>query len=237
MNPGDRLNAGRAAAAAGRYEEALREYVWFHDEALKIEPAYYGVRLSYALSDWLELSKHYPEARTTLLAIRDRKTDDLLRGDGTRELFHDVAAINECLGEGARTHSLFCRLAAMAPELARSCRSVALPVLVAADDFDLAKLFLPEIEGHVRSLATRLDDRVRDLQERPGPDGPHESIKSAIMFGTAADLYAEDVRLILKVLNRTGRQQEAARLRADALALVADDSMREKVRLLLPEDG
>lgn len=212
-------------------------YVWFHEEALKTEPAYYGVRLSYALADWLELGKHYPEAHTTLLSIRDRKTEQILRGEGTRELFHDVAAINDHLGEAARTHALFRRLAEMAPELAKSCSSVALPVLVAAGDFDLAKLFLPEIDGHVRSLADRLNARVRDLQERPGPVGSRESEKSAMMFSVEADLYAEDVRFILLVLDRTGRLPEATRVRAEALALVADESMREEVRLLLPQPG
>jgi len=233
MNPGERRKAGREHAAAKRYAEALHEYVWFHEHALEHGPAWYGVRLSYALSDWMELAEHHPEARTTLVVIRDRKTAQLLRGEGTRELFHDVAAIDGHLGEPAHAHDLFRRLADLDPSFAMKCSSIARPILVAAGDHDLAARFLPPLDDYVRSLANQCNERVRDLQSRPGPSGPEETLRVAMLFGAEASVYADAVRDLLTVLDRTGRSNEAVRLRGLALELVVDESMREKIRLLL----
>jgi hypothetical protein len=72
MNPQIRLQNAFTAAGEGRHEEALREYIWFHDHALELEPALYGVRLSFALAYWVELAQDYPAARTALEGIRDR---------------------------------------------------------------------------------------------------------------------------------------------------------------------
>lgn len=99
MDPRARLSAGQLAAREGRYEEALREYVWFHDHALDHEQSLYGVRLSFALSYWMDLAKEYPEARKKLEDIRDRKTATLAAGGGDRALFHDVRSINWALGQ------------------------------------------------------------------------------------------------------------------------------------------
>jgi hypothetical protein len=82
MDPRARLSAGQVAASEGRYEEALREYVWFHDHALEHRQSLYGVRLSFALSYWMDLAKEYPEARRKLREIRDRKAETLASGRG-----------------------------------------------------------------------------------------------------------------------------------------------------------
>lgn len=83
IDPMVRLDAGRAAAKAGRYAEALAEYQWFHEESLAIEPAVYGVRLSYALSDWAKLGESYPEYvelhRTVMSHTERRAESDELR--------------------------------------------------------------------------------------------------------------------------------------------------------------
>lgn len=234
IDPGERLKAGLEHADAGRHAEALREYVWFHEHALEHEPGYYGVRLSFALSYWVQLAEHFPEARTTLLAIRDRKTEQLLRGEGTRALFHDVASIDEALGEPAHAHDLFRRLDGMDPSLAIACGSIALPILVAIGDHELAARFLPPLDERVHSLANECNARVRDLQSRPAPNDDGETLRVAMMFGAEAAVYADAVRLLVTVLDRTGRSAEASRLRELALELVADESIREKVRLLLP---
>jgi hypothetical protein len=43
----------RRLAQTGDYAGALEKHVWFHDNALAIRPGYYGVRLSFALADWV----------------------------------------------------------------------------------------------------------------------------------------------------------------------------------------
>ncbi|MCR9247720.1 MAG: hypothetical protein NXI31_22055 [bacterium] len=239
IDPMARLDAGRAAAKAGRYAEALAEYQWFHDESLAIDPAVYGVRLSYALSDWAKLGESYPEALDALRSVRDRKVQDLLRGCGgpgqygRRSWFHDVTSINHYLGEDDRNYPLFRQLLELDEAVARECGDLALTYLVAAEDFELAGRFVPESKASVQGAARRLNEGVRRLQARPGPTDSRESIKFAMMFGGEAQLYAEHVELHRTVMSHTERRAESDELREFALSLVEDDSIREKTRLLL----
>src|SRR5260221_6412353 len=66
----------------GRYEEALQRHLWLHQHGLESDPAYSGVRLSFWLSDWLELARRYPKAKQALIEIRDRDTSTLAAGRG-----------------------------------------------------------------------------------------------------------------------------------------------------------
>src|SRR5213078_5135076 len=88
--PDQRLKQAVAASRAGRYEEALRGYIWFHEHALEHDRAFYGVRLSFALAYWMELALAYPPALAALQAVRDQKIELLRTGRGDREAFHDV---------------------------------------------------------------------------------------------------------------------------------------------------
>src|SRR5262249_36055875 len=110
MDPAERLRRGEEAARDQRYQEALEDYLWFHEHALECDSAYYGVRLSFALASWIELGEAYPPAKTALRGIRDRKTTALLSGAEDRELFQDVASINDHLNEHRATYELFWRL-------------------------------------------------------------------------------------------------------------------------------
>ena len=63
-NPDKILREAQDDARAGRYPDALAKHVWFHENALTYAPAMYGVRLSFALSYWVNLGNLYPPART-----------------------------------------------------------------------------------------------------------------------------------------------------------------------------
>src|SRR4051812_38154257 len=97
MDPRECLAEARAAVLDERYEDALNAYVWIHHHSLQFGPAFYGVRLSYALIEWIDLGKKYPKALLVLQAIRDDKAATLRAGDGDFALFHDVATMNEYL--------------------------------------------------------------------------------------------------------------------------------------------
>ena len=139
MNPIERLVQAREAVLGRRYEEALDILIWFHDHALEFDQAYYGVRLSFALGYWVELAQAYPKAMDALLEMRDRKTAAILKGDGNRDLFHDVEAINESLQMESRTYDLFRAIHCAFPVLAEDCASLALPAIVTAKDYRLAE--------------------------------------------------------------------------------------------------
>ena len=143
MDPRARLQRGQEAAAAGRYEDALRDYIWFHEHALEHEPSLYGVRLSFALWYWMELANEYPEARAALKRIRDEKTTRLLNGDTNRDLFHDVESINERLENEEATYEIFATLEKAKPDFAAVCADLAMSAIVKAEDFEMALRYTP----------------------------------------------------------------------------------------------
>jgi len=57
-DPGDPekvLARARSYRLSGQFEKALQDHIWFHENALKHKPALYGVRLSFALQEWVNL--------------------------------------------------------------------------------------------------------------------------------------------------------------------------------------
>ena len=54
------LSEAIADRKAGLYKTALAKHIWFHENALSIQPSQYGVRLSFAISYWLDLGGGVP---------------------------------------------------------------------------------------------------------------------------------------------------------------------------------
>ena len=101
------LEEAKAFMSKGSFEEALRRHIWYHNHALEIDPAQTGVRLSFALSDWMELGRRYPKAKQALIDIRDNKTRELREGRGYSDMFQEVAHINRELQDDEATYALF----------------------------------------------------------------------------------------------------------------------------------
>lgn len=229
MDPRDKLREADVAASQGRYADALRAHIWFHDHALEHEPSLYGARLSYALAGWVELGGVYPEARRSLEGIRDSKTAALTAGSCRRDWFHDVMAINRELGVSRRTYELFVRLCELDADFASSCASIAMTAIVEAKDFGLAERFLADPEACVRAWSQQLNADVRSLRD-PGQATRNLDRKLA----GHARVYAEDVGLVLAVLVGVGRVDEAKLIRASAIDSVEDEAVRSSVRDFLP---
>lgn len=220
-----RLDAARLAAREGRYEEALREFVWFHEHVLKEEPSLCAVRLSFALGYWMDLAELYPRARLVLEEIRDRKTAVLLVSVGGPRLFHDVVSINENLKCEEKTHALFKELVRLYPALAKRCAPHALRATVHVGDFELARRFLPDPQREIRSLSKCLNDRIQRRRQLRYTSAP--SIKVHIQITAAG------IKEILAVLDGCGEKAEAARIKALACALIRATTIREAVRAAL----
>src|SRR5262249_28321035 len=127
---------------AGRYEEALAKHVWFYDNALKIDPALYGVRLSFALMYWKQLSIVYPPAKAKLIEIRDEAEKKVTSGEGIRDSFHDVESINSVLGEDKKTAALFGSLDKKDGKVAAQVFDVARPALIRAGEIKLCSKYV-----------------------------------------------------------------------------------------------
>ena len=105
----------------GKYEEALQRHIWYFNHALDYDQGQTGVRLSFALSQWVELGRRYPKAKQALLEIRDHDSQLLASGQGYAKLFMDVNAINNYLGQEDATLALFKNMNETDPKLASEC--------------------------------------------------------------------------------------------------------------------
>jgi len=137
-DPGDPekvLARARKYYQQGKYEKSLQDHIWFHDNALKYKPSLYGVRLTFALLDWIELGRKYPKAHNELIDIRNRKADQIKNKQGTIELFHDVKSINKYLHEIPKTIDLYKDMTICDFKLAKQCYCLAKADLITAQEF------------------------------------------------------------------------------------------------------
>jgi tetratricopeptide (TPR) repeat protein len=135
------LNETERLAKAGKYEEALKRHLWFHDHALEYDDGIAAVRLSFALSDWEELGRKYPPALQAMVSKRDETVTLVKAGQRVRKLFPDIVALNESLGQNSQTVTLFETLAKDHPQLGRELWTYAQEVILKAERFDLAKKY------------------------------------------------------------------------------------------------
>lgn len=221
-DPGEVLEQAREAALAGRFEDALRDQLWFHEHALETAPELNGVRLSYALGDWAELAEAYPPARAALESVRDREAARLIGGNGTASQFIEVAAINQALQIERLSYLLFVELDQRFPALATACAVTALPALLLCEDYALARRYLPAPQQHVAALARRLDEDVEWLANAPPSPAPR-------LLATILN-YCQDVELVLATLRGTGETDAEAAVKALALELPSAPEARDAVR-------
>lgn len=224
------LERARNARLAGKYEDALRDHLWFHEHALAEDPSLAGIRLSFALRDWIYLAEQFPLARRALQAIRDRDTQRILNGGATLGLFQDISAINSALGDDRSTHELFTQLDTQLPELARDCADLALPALVAVEDFALARRYLPDPVARITTLATRVNDFAEEMAKR----GNTSSAPQLLAFVLN---YAKEVRLVVEVLRRLGEDEEAFKASNAALEALKSDALRDAVQREFDKPG
>lgn len=222
MNDTDRkevLREARQLANSQQYAAALRKYIWFHDHALEYDQHMAGVRLSYAISEWVELGEVYPPARKALEGVREAKTEALLQGIHDANLFHDVASINDAFGQSERTATLFNSIASSNREAAVECFRIALDSLIHTKDFVLARSFLVDPRKEIDQLATPL--RI-GIQRKPAVD-------PEMFQETLVTIYVKQVGLILSAFIGADEEREANCLRDYAIQCVPDAQLRERI--------
>lgn len=213
MDPHDILRRGRTAAVEGRHEAALRDFVWFHEHALKYDKALYGVRLSFAIGYWKELADVYVPARDAFDGARGRAEALLLDGKGGRLEFNEVVAFDRELGRPANTHRLFARLARERPEVAKQCADLALEAVTESGDFELASRFLPHPETYLLWLSERLNADL--YRARGAPPALAKRRREAYVRN-----FCSDVTTVIKILYGLGNGDAAEAAQDWAIALV-----------------
>lgn len=212
------LAAARHLADEGEHEQALEKNVWFHDHALEVDDSYGGVRLSFALSDWIDLGRKYPPALRKLEAIRNTKTAKLIAGEEDRELFHDVSSINECLGESESTVALFKRIDAERPVFAEKVSALVTEALVAAQEHELARKYLPNPMEKFAKLKEMLHEGIEWAKSI---EGANDSRRDFEWF------FASEVLLMIRVLDATGDSATGLKIQKQALDELSSPEVRE----------
>jgi hypothetical protein len=210
-DPGDPekvLARARKYYQQGNYEKALQDHIWFHDNALKYKPSLYGVRLSFALLDWIELGQKYPKAHNELIDIRNRKTALIKSGQGTLALFHDVKAINKYLNERAKTVELYKALTGCDFDLAKQCYCIAKEDLIAQQEYELCSRMMEAPMFIARDMRAALDKNISIYETTEWADETH--------LDWTIKYYLEEAESTLIVLVKNNRFVEANRFLADA---------------------
>ncbi len=212
------LNEAQTLASQGKYEEALEKHLWFHENALKHDPAMSGVRRSFALSYWVELGHKYPKARKALVAISDKNTEAIREGRGYIDLFHDVASINGYLEEEEKTVELFKTLDEKHRRLAERCYIVAEKDLAARREYTLCASYIPD--------ASERFDRIKEMRERQLSMAKDERLR---MKEYAEKSFVEVTCRLIEILVGAGRKEDAESVRERALAVRDDRKLRDAI--------
>lgn len=195
----------------GRFGLAAEKYLWYHENALKYEPALSGVRLSYALGDWHDLAEKYPPALRDMRLVRDRAEESIRSRDRDPFEFIELVALNSYLAEDGRTIELFKWLDQYDRKLARNVFVIAQDVLVHWGELELCEKYMVgrnsfdyALEDHQKSL--------RWLNERYDGNVDENDLEAYEM------MFARRAGFIISVLVNRDRPAEAEVYAEKALA-------------------
>jgi serine/threonine-protein kinase len=219
-NPQAVLHGAFALAQLGRYEDALRSHLWFHEHALAHNPALAGVRLSYALAGWVELGKKYPPALKALVSDRDDKAKAIIEGRASSNVFLDVAAINQSLDESPKTVALFRAMHEASPKLAGSIYHVVEPYLVAQREYAVCAAYIPNALARFEEIRQLLRVQMEIADENP-------ALRLGAIREYAASNFVTEVSRLLEILMGVGRKDEAKKVLEAALAECPNPESRD----------
>lgn len=219
-DPHEILREAAADTRAGRFSDALAKHVWFHEHALEHEPAMSGVRLSFALLYWKELGERHPPALAKLREFRDRAGRDVEAGEDVWRDFQEFAAINRQLEQSERTRDAFAALDARDPAAARVVFPLALPVLVATEDYRLAGKYVePDMFDGASDAFQASLDHAADVE------GEHGKLHRAF----AEKSFTNEAATLIALLVVNDRKAEAEAVAAKARDAWNDPAFHEAI--------
>ena len=220
INPQEILSSATDDRASGEYEIALQKHIWFHNNVLKHERSYYGVRLSFALSYWVELANEYSPALDALLnelMLAEQKVRE--GSDCDTNPFHDFTAINRKLGEFEPVVQLFKYLDSDRPEMAIKNFNLAKSSLIRSKEYLLYKKYLKPSEDISSIQKQYFHDLNLSKDKRFGSK----------MQEYADSSYIDSVTTIVAILSVTGDKEEAKKIYTKALEKVDISGLKEKL--------
>ena len=226
-DPNEIMNSGVLDAMAGRHAVALAKFLWFHHNALLIDRALFGVRLSFALGYWHQLAEDYPPAMTALLEAREQAESSYLNEGHQFSHFSDLAALNRELDEPQRTVAIFKRVLQENSEAATLVYHIAEPALVNQKEFDLCNPFLQptkRVEVALRGfrVARRFETGTDHSDEQP-PE-------------TAYKHLCQNLATLVALLVLNNRASEAEAVASEAQAALPDYPLMPQLESALAGD-
>lgn len=212
----------RALTAAGQYQQALEKHLWFHEES-KSSAGMAGVRLSFAISAWIELGQKYPPAIQALTRIRDNDREVLLSGNGGFGNFHDLSAINSGLGDDENTLQLFLLLDKKFPGQAKAYYIVAENLLIRNKQYHICAKYIGDpiikFEGlrHSRELNLSLAKTNSEMSD-------------AFFLEFADKNYIEGVITLIEVLVAINKRAEAEEVQQRAMSYFTNERIENALR-------
>lgn len=207
---------------AGQFEQALEKHLWFHEKS-KNSPGMGGVRLSYAISAWIELGDKYPPAIDALKKIRDRDKEVLLSGKGSFENFHDLSSINRGLGEEEDTLKLFLTLDKKYPEQAESYYIVAEDLLIKHKKYNICAKYIGDPIIKYEGLRHNRELQLSFAKTNSKLNNPR-------YLEYADQSYIEGVVKLIEVLIAIDKRDEAIEVQKRALSYFANDSIKHAIQ-------
>ncbi len=186
-------------AEAGRLELAHQKHLWYHRHATRHDGSLHGVRLTFALADWVLLACRYPPAMRAIVAIRDDAWPAIRAGTIGYEQFAEFAAISRELGQPHATAEAFRALDRDHPRLARHLAGSSLSQLAAAREWALAARYVQPAEY----LAAELE-RLESVPDRAAKHG-----LAPTFLEFAAGEFASRIATLVALLAASGRLPEA----------------------------
>ena len=238
------LETAKGLIDEGSYEEALQHYLWYFDHS-RHDAGQQGVRLSFALSDWIELGRRYPEARQALIEIRDGDAREFSQGKGYADLFQEIAAINQSLNDDEATLALFKTIQKADKPLAEQCFGQVEGLLVQKGEYDLCLGYLGNFQANFENLRKswehmkQWEDHASAMRQQQSQRlqalAKTNSALSAVPFlppeppKFADAQFVGQVRQLIEILVLTGYQSDAEKIRDQAVAALDDARLKSAV--------
>ena len=243
----DLVSQARELMDRGRFEQALQCYLSYHTLT---RVSVTNGPLVVALSDWVELGQRYPKAKQALHDIRDSDAREFVEGRGNAKLFWELADIDTALGEKDYTYALFIGIEQGDAPLARECYFALEPALVERGEYKVCARYFgdPQVrfdsarrtlevgqglaqlhaEGERRQETARQLEAIAQTNRWSRPYLPAHGA-SDIAGKASTESFVRSMGQLLEILVATGRQPEAEKLRAQALATLDDPRLRPAI--------
>jgi hypothetical protein len=220
-----------------QYEDALQRHIWYFNHALEYDQGQTGVRLSFALSQWVELGRRYPKAKAALLEIRDRDAQRLASGQGYADLFSDVHSINRYLGQDDATLALFKRMRETDLKLAGECYYYAEDLLLQKGEYQMLLDCIGDPQSRFESARHGFEVQI-ESQQRMAEMRKQHPMPTPRFAGTfhppdmgqlATNNFVGQVCKLVEILVATGHQADAEKIRDQAVAVLDDARLKSAV--------